>query len=169
MEACSYEKNEKKWMKRLEKANQRDSKEKRWLLTLDLKPLDHRSISASSDEHPPKHYLQKRGKLVSFGLLAKGSREAANESPSAPHIRFCSLSNISKQQLKAPAQTGYQYSMQDCMVVLQRWGNLRRQKRHRTNQSSNFLGRSFSNIDNVRAPIQLRRERKSQHIKRMIK
>ena len=29
---------------------------------------------------------------------------------------------------------------------------------HRTNQGSNFLGGSFSNRDNVRAPIQFRRE-----------
>ena len=36
--------------------------------------------------------------------------------------------------------------------------NLRRKKLHRTNQGSNFLGGSFSNRDNVRAPIQFRRE-----------
>ena len=42
---------------------------------------------------------------------------------------------------------------------------LRRQKLHKTNQGSNFIGGSFSNRDNVRAPIQFRRERKSQHLK----
>ena len=31
--------------------------------------------------------------------------------------------------------------------------NLRRKKLHRTNQGSNFLGSSFNNRDNVRAPI----------------
>ena len=31
--------------------------------------------------------------------------------------------------------------------------NLTRKKRHRTNQGSNFLGDSFSNRDNERAPI----------------
>ena len=36
--------------------------------------------------------------------------------------------------------------------------NLRRKKRHRMNQGSNFFGGSFSNRGNVRAPIQLRRE-----------
>ena len=36
--------------------------------------------------------------------------------------------------------------------------NLRRKKLHRTNQSSNFLGGSLSNRDNVRVPIQFRRE-----------
>ena len=36
--------------------------------------------------------------------------------------------------------------------------NLRRKKLHRTNQGSNFLGGSFSNRDNVRAPIPFRRE-----------
>ena len=43
--------------------------------------------------------------------------------------------------------------------------NLRKKKLHRTNQCSNFLGRSFSNKDNVRAPIQFRRKRQSQQFK----
>ena len=46
--------------------------------------------------------------------------------------------------------------------------NLRRKKRHRTNQGSNFFGGSFSNRDNVRAPIQFRRIRQPQHLKRWI-
>ena len=36
--------------------------------------------------------------------------------------------------------------------------NLRRMKFHRTNQGSNFLGGTFRNRDNVRDPIQFRRE-----------
>ena len=36
--------------------------------------------------------------------------------------------------------------------------DLRRKKLHRTNQSSNFLGGSLSNRDNIRAPIQFKRE-----------
>ena len=44
--------------------------------------------------------------------------------------------------------------------------NLRRKKLHRTNQGSNFLGGSFSNTDNVRAPIQFKRESQPQHFKR---
>ena len=44
--------------------------------------------------------------------------------------------------------------------------NLRRKKLHRTNQGSNFLRGSFSNRDNVRAPIQFRRESQPQHLKR---
>ena len=43
---------------------------------------------------------------------------------------------------------------------------LSRKKLHRTNQGSNFLGGSFSNRDNVRAPIQFRRESQPQHAKR---
>ena len=46
--------------------------------------------------------------------------------------------------------------------------NLRRKKRHRTNQGSNFLGGSFSNRNNVRASIQFGRERQPQHLKRRI-
>ena len=34
--------------------------------------------------------------------------------------------------------------------------NLRSKKIHRINQGSNFLGGSFSNRDNVRAPVQFR-------------
>ena len=45
--------------------------------------------------------------------------------------------------------------------------NLRRTKLHRTNQGCNFLGGSFSNRDNVRAPIQFRRESQPQHLKKM--
>ena len=44
--------------------------------------------------------------------------------------------------------------------------NLKRNKLHRTNQSFSFLGRSFSNRENVRAPIQFGRESQPQHIKR---
>ena len=43
--------------------------------------------------------------------------------------------------------------------------NLRRKKLHRTNQGSNFLGESFGNRDNVRVPIQFRRESQPQHLK----
>ena len=34
--------------------------------------------------------------------------------------------------------------------------NLRRKKLHKTNQGFNFLGGSFSNKDNVRAPIEFK-------------
>ena len=37
--------------------------------------------------------------------------------------------------------------------------NLRRKKLHRTKEGLNFLEGSFSNLDNVRAPIQFRKER----------
>ena len=43
---------------------------------------------------------------------------------------------------------------------------LRRKKLNRTNQGSNFLGGGFSNKDNVRVPIQFRRESQPQHLKR---
>ena len=43
-------------------------------------------------------------------------------------------------------------------------GNLRRKTLHRTNQGSDFLGGTFSNRDNARAPVQFRRESQSQHL-----
>ena len=48
--------------------------------------------------------------------------------------------------------------------------SLRRKNVHRMNQGSHFLESSFSNRDSVRAPIQFRRERQSQHqfFKKMI-
>ena len=44
--------------------------------------------------------------------------------------------------------------------------NLRVKELYRTNQGPYFIGGSFSNTDNVRAPIQLRRESQPQHLKR---
>ena len=44
--------------------------------------------------------------------------------------------------------------------------NLRKKKLHGTDQGTNFLGGTFSNRDNVRAPIQLRRESQFQDVKR---
>ena len=46
--------------------------------------------------------------------------------------------------------------------------NLRREKPYRKTQGSNFLGGHFSNRDNVRVPIQFRRERQPQHLKRLL-
>ena len=43
---------------------------------------------------------------------------------------------------------------------------LRGTKLHTANQSSNFLWGNFSNRDNVRAPMQFRRESQPQHLKR---
>ena len=44
--------------------------------------------------------------------------------------------------------------------------NLRRNKLHRTNQGFDFLEGSFSNRDNVITPIQFKRERQPQLLKR---
>ena len=44
--------------------------------------------------------------------------------------------------------------------------NLIRKKLHRTNQGPNFLGGGFGNRDNVRAPVQFRRESQPQHCTR---
>ena len=46
--------------------------------------------------------------------------------------------------------------------------NLRSKKLNTTNQSSKYLGGSFTNRDNVSAPIQFRRESQPQHLKRWI-
>ena len=43
--------------------------------------------------------------------------------------------------------------------------NLKRKTLHRTNQGCNFLGGSFRNRRNVRAPFQLRKKSQSQHLK----
>ena len=53
--------------------------------------------------------------------------------------------------------------MYGCMVDFRDERNLRGKKLYRTNQGSNFLGGSFSNGDNARAPIQFRRESQPQH------
>ena len=45
------------------------------------------------------------------------------------------------------------------------YGRFRRKELIRTNQGCNFLGGFFKNKDNVRAPIQFKRERESQLLK----
>ena len=44
--------------------------------------------------------------------------------------------------------------------------NLKRKKLHRKNQGSNFLGGSYSNKDNVGAPIQSRKDSQPQDLKK---
>ena len=53
-----------------------------------------------------------------FDEVQKGSKDAATEQPTVLYIRFCSLSNNSKQQLGAPAQIWQQYSIHGRMVDL---------------------------------------------------
>ena len=57
-------------------------------------------------------------------------------------------------------------NIQDLCFNFVWYESFRRKKHHRTNQGSNFLGGSFSNRDNVRAPIQFRGESQPQHLKR---
>ena len=77
--------------------------------------------------------------------------------------------------LKVPRST-YEHTSTDIITVfharpygrfIEILSNLWRKKPHRTNQGSNFLRGSFSNRENVRAPIQFRRERQPQHLQRL--
>ena len=83
-------------------------------------------------------------------MITKGSREVAREARTVLHILFCSLSNNSKKQLGAPAQTWQWHSIHGCLVVLETQSNLRG---------------NFSNWDNARAPIQFRKESQPQYLK----
>ena len=65
------------------------------------------------------NYLQKRNKLATFRRWAKGLRQAAREGTTALHTRFCNISNNSKKQLRAPANTRQQYSMYGRMAEIQ--------------------------------------------------
>ena len=58
-----------------------------------------------------------------------------------------------------------QHSIHGSMVDLQRY-KATSGERNFIEQSSKFLGCSFSNTDNVRTPIQFRREGSPQHLKR---
>ena len=93
-----------------------------------------------------------------------GSREATSEGPTVLHIRFCSLSNNSKQQLGAPAQTWQQYSMYTWLYsrFIEIQSNLRRKKFHRTNEGSNpgilkddFSSKTVPSIFTTIAPMLL--------------
>ena len=71
-------------------------------------------------------------------------------------------SNIYRQDLRhdksIPCKSAWQiYTEKD---------NFRTKKLYRTNKRSNFLGASYSNRKNITDPIQLRRERKSQNLKK---
>ena len=91
----------------------------------------------------------------------RAHKKQPSEGPAVLHI--CSLSNNSKWQLGAQAQTEQQYFIHGHMVdLLELKSSLRRNKLHRTNYGSNFLGGSFSNRDDTRAPIQLPRDGVSQ-------
>ena len=113
-------------------------------------------------------------KMVKFASLhstfwrrAKGSREAVNEEPLVLHICFCSLWSNSVKQAGAPALTRQQYSMLGSVVDLYRYRvTFSKSKLHRMNQNSSFLEGSFSNRDNFKVPIQLRKESQSQYLKR---
>ena len=77
--------------------------------------------------------------------------------PTVLHILFCSLSNNSKYQL---AQTwSIKWPSKIHALAYDRFktiqSNLRIMKLRRVNQGFNFLGGSFSNRDDVRAPIWL--------------
>ena len=76
--------------------------------------------------------------LATFHWWAMCSRQAASEGPTVLNIHFCSLSNNSKQQLGAPAQTWKQYSVHGCKVDLQRY--------RATSGETNF-------IELIKAPI----------------
>ena len=82
------------------------------------------------------------------------------------NIRFCSLSNNSTWQLGALRKTVQQFHARTYDRIIEIQSNLRRKKLHRANQGSNFLGRSFSNRYNVRAPSQFKWERQPQHLNR---
>ena len=66
------------------------------------------------------------------------------------HIHFCSLSNNSNMTAVFHTRPYGRF--------IEIKSNLQREKLRRMNQCCNFLGGGFSNGDNVRAPIQIRRE-----------
>ena len=51
-------------------------------------------------------------------------------------------------------------------ICLNKQRNLKRKKLYRTNEGSTFPGGSFGHKNNVRAPVQYRREIQRQHLKR---
>ena len=74
-------------------------------------------------------------------------------------------------QLIEQFQVAARSSSSDMTTVVHAWhygrfieiqSSLRRKKIHKMNQGSNFLGGSFSNRDNARAPTQFRRESQPQ-------
>ena len=77
------------------------------------------------------------------------------------HIRYCNLLANSKKSTNQDMTAVFHTWSYGRFIEIQR--NLRRKKLRRTDQGSNFLGSSFSNRINARAPIQFRRESQHQH------
>ena len=109
-----------------------------------------------------------------------GSWEVANEGVTVLHMTCISAfyltypGSIWEQQswhdnstpiTEAPAQTSQEYSkLYGRFIVIK--CNIRRKTLTGAYQGSHFLRGSFSNRDTVITPIQFRRERQSQHLKR---
>ena len=95
-------------------------------------------------------------KLVAFRRRARGSRAAASEGPRALQIRIQVYSTYQHIQVAARSTS------LDMTAVFHGRLNYRfleikikrrKKKLYRTNQGSNFLGRGFSNGDNLKVPI----------------
>ena len=95
--------------------------------------------------------------------MNQGSRRGS-KGPAVLHICFGSLIYYLYQPRHDNSTTVFQVRPYGRFIETQ--SNFRRKKLHRTNQGSNSLGGSFSKNDNVRTPIQFRRERQPQDRKR---
>ena len=89
----------------------------------------------------------------------RGSKRKTN-SPAYPFLWLIQQFQVATRSTSTDMTTVFHAWLYGRFIEIQ--SNLRRKKLHRTNQGSNFLGGSFSNRDNVTAPIQLRRESQPQ-------
>ena len=99
--------------------------------------------------------------------MSQGFKKGSNWRTNSPvylFLRLIQQFQVATRSTSPDMKAVFHIWLYGRFIEMQR--NLRRKKLHRTNQGSNFLGGSFSNRDNVRVPIQFRRESQPQHLKR---
>ena len=92
----------------------------------------------------------------------KRGRKWRTNNPTYPFFQLIQQFQVASRRTRPDMTTVFHVKPSGAFIEIK--SNLRRKKLCRTNWSSNFLGGSFSNRDNVRAPFQLTREKQPQHL-----
>ena len=108
--------------------------------------------------------------ILPFRPQIKGKHSIDREFPSLAVCNLVTSMNGDRkimQSVNMTTVTTVFNGMPYCRFIeIQEQRNLKRKKCYKKNQDSNFLGGSFSNRGNVRVPIQFRRKKQPQHLKR---
>ena len=99
-------------------------------------------------------------------IAARSTSAEITVNHARPYGRFIEIkSNLKRKKLHRTNQ-GYNFLGRPCNRYIKISSNLWRKKPYRTNQDPDLLGEIICKTEKVRPPIQLRRERQFQHLKR---